>query len=42
MKISQKKEDENPEAEKDESGAPLKIWHWNVNGIRAVLKSNKF
>eukprot|EP00347_Sterkiella_histriomuscorum_P009598 403340594 len=21
---------------------PLKIWHWNVNGIRAVLKSGKF
>jgi len=20
----------------------LKIWHWNVNGIRAVLNSGKF
>lgn len=34
---------ENPES--SSSGMPsetLKIWHWNVNGIRAVLNSGKF
>jgi len=29
----------NPE---EASGDVLKVWHWNVNGIRAVLKSGKF
>jgi hypothetical protein len=39
-----KKENNNPEEVKDgnASGKELKIWHWNVNGIRAVLNSQKF
>lgn len=35
----------NPEELKNGDGGAsqkLKIWHWNVNGIRAVLKSGKF
>ena len=40
MKQGKEGAGENPE-----SGIPsenLKIWHWNVNGIRAVLNSGKF
>ena len=37
----------NPEAvissaAEESKGQEIKIWHWNVNGIRAVLNSNKF
>ena len=30
------------EPSKETQGPSLKIWHWNVNGIRAVLNSKKF
>lgn len=39
---------DNPElvidsgAAEESKGQEIKIWHWNVNGIRAVLNSNKF
>ncbi len=42
-----KKPPTNPEEQEEvvaENGndQEIKIWHWNVNGIRAVLNSNKF
>ena len=43
MKQGKESAGENPES--GASGMPsetLKIWHWNVNGIRAVLNSGKF
>lgn len=43
MKQGKEGAGENPES--GASGVPsenLKIWHWNVNGIRAVLNSGKF
>ena len=43
MKQGKEGAGENPEG--GTSGMPsetLKIWHWNVNGIRAVLNSGKF
>jgi hypothetical protein len=43
MKQGKESAGENPE--RGSSGVPsetLKIWHWNVNGIRAVLNSGKF
>ena len=33
--------DDNKPINKD-GGEQLKIWHWNVNGVRATIKSGKF
>ena len=33
---------DNPEKLKVSEDGQLKIWHWNVNGVRAVLRDNTF
>jgi hypothetical protein len=35
-------EEKQPVIVNGDGGQIVKIWHWNVNGIRAVIKSNKF
>ena len=42
VKLQNEEDKDDNKPINQDGGEQLKIWHWNVNGVRATIKSGKF